>query len=398
MPGRTLTLKDTLTKYSLMIKTQILLFSLIAFSCSHAGKDSQTMINGELNQGEPKDSVITLKSFLHENELLDHKVDSVFATMSDGDKVAQLIMPAIGPYGQEKSTIDKLISEGKIGGLLMLNGSKDQFTSWISEFEHTNDSLGKLPFLYSADAEPSLVNRKIKGSTIVKKAIDINTVEEASTSAKMISKDLNDIGINYNFAPVVDVSKNSTVGYRGFGKDPKNIIPFSNAFIEETQSSNIIATAKHFPGHGLVSGDTHKALQVIDGELQELHNYPPLIENGVLSIMVAHIAVQNNDEFDTKGMPATTSKKIVTELLRDSLGFEGLIVTDAMNMGGVAKVENAEVLAVKAGCDIVLMPLNAMKAHERLLKEYQSNEESKKGIDNSVKRIIRMKICLGLIK
>lgn len=378
-----------------MIRAHLLLISLIAFSCSHAGKDANA--SAVQQNLEPEDTVINLSSFFKEQPILEKKVDSIFATLSDSDKVAQLIMPAIGPYGQEKSTIDKLVQEGKIGGLLMLNGTKEQFTAWINEFNELNSALGKLPFLYSADAEPSLVNRKIKGTQEVKKAVDINTIEEAKNSATVISKELKDIGINYNFAPVVDVSKNSTVGYRGFGKDPNNIIPFSNAFIEETQSANIIATAKHFPGHGLVSGDTHKALQVIDGDLQELKNYPPLIENGVLSVMVAHIAVKNNEVFNTNGMPATTSKKIVQDLLRDSLNFDGLIVTDAMNMGGVAKVQDAEILAVQAGCDIILMPLNANEAHEKLLKGYSTNTELQEQIDNSVKRIIRMKICLGLL-
>ena len=290
-----------------------------------------------------------------------------------------------------------MINEGKIGGLLLLNGTKDDFTKWVKEFDLKNKELGNLPFLYSADAEPTLFNRKIKGTTPVSNAVDINSEEDARISAEIISADLNAIGINYNFAPVVDLGKNTTVGYRGFGKNPENIIPFSNAFIEETQNRNIIATAKHFPGHGLVSGDTHKSLQFIDGELKELKYYPPLIENGVLSIMIAHIAVQNNTKFNTKGMPATTSYKIVTELLRDSLGFEGLIVTDAMNMGGVAKVQDAPLLAIKAGCDIILMPLDARKSHEKLLSKYESDISMRTRINQSVKRVIRMKVCLGLI-
>src|SRR5690606_29247693 len=120
------------------------------------------------------------------------------------------------------------------------------------------------------------------------------------------------------FAPVLDMSSNATVGYRGFGSNPENITPWSNAFIATTQSHNIIATAKHFPGHGLVSGDTHKALQMIDGELKEVNYYPPTIEAGVTSIMIGHLAVKNNPQFNTEGMPATTSSKIVTDLLRDS--------------------------------------------------------------------------------
>ena len=194
------------------------------------------------------------------------------------------------------------------------------------------------------------------------------------------------------------MSPNSTVGYRSFGKNPENIIPWSNQFIQSTQSKNIIATAKHFPGHGLVSGDTHKSLQVINGPLKEVQNYPPLIENGVLSIMVAHIAIENNPSFSTMGLPSTCSPRIVRDLLRDSLEFKGLIVTDAMNMGGVRNVPNNSIKAIAAGCDILLMPADARSAHKALLHAYQTNLEGiQKTINASVRRIIRMKLCLGLL-
>jgi beta-N-acetylhexosaminidase len=280
----------------------------------------------------------------------------------------------------------------------MLNGTKKQFSDWIIDLEANNVTHGNLPFLYSADAEPSLVNRKIIGSAPVKKANEIDSIGEVISVTRTISKDLNDIGINYNFSPVVDMSPNKTVGYRSFGKNPDNIIPWSDAFIRSTQENNIIATAKHFPGHGLVTGDTHKSLQVIDGKLQEIKNYPPLIKNGVLSIMVAHIAIKNNSLYETNGLPSTCSRKIVTDLLRDSLGFKGLIVTDAMNMGGVRNVPDNSVKAIKAGCDILLMPVDARKAHSEILMEYsKGTKEFKRGVDESVKRIIRMKVCLGLL-
>ena len=147
-----------------------------------------------------------------------------------------------------------------------------------------------------------------------------------------------------------------------------------------------------------MQGDSHKQLVYIDGEMREVENYPYLIRQGVLSIMIGHIAVKNNAQFDTGGMPASTSRKIVTELLRDSLGFQGLIVTDAMNMGGVASVKNANVLAIAAGCDILLMPLDAEKAFSEILAEYRSNEAFRQQVDESAKRIIRMKICLGLME
>ena len=192
-----------------------------------------------------------------------------------------------------------------------------------------------------------------------------------------------------------DVSKNSTVGYRGFGAIPSNIIPWSNAFIKTTQDLGIIATAKHFPGHGLVSGDTHKSLQMIDGELKEVSNYPALIDKGLLSIMVAHIAVVNNEKYATKGLPATASSEIVQKLLREELKFKGLIVTDAMNMGGISSLPDAEVKVIEAGCDIVLMPLDVEKSHAKLLAKYAKDEAFKKKVDAAVKRIIRMKLCIA---
>lgn len=356
--------------------------------------------NPELATNEPVEVLgpIDLNSFLSDRSDLNEKVDSIFNAMNDESKVAQLIMPAAGRLGHSEERIKYLIDNNYIGGILLLNGTKQQFTDWVSEYNERVENLGQLPFLYSADAEPSLVNRKIIGSKTVKKANLIRSEEEVLEVTKSISNDLNDIGINYNFSPVVDQAKNKTVGYRGFGTDPKNIVPYSDVFIQQTQAQNIIATAKHFPGHGLVSGDTHKSLQMIDGELKELKYYPPLIQNGVLSIMVAHIAVKNNSQYSTNGLPATTSKVIIQDLLRDSLGFKGLIVTDAMGMGGVVKIPDANVKAIAAGCDIILMPKDAEKAHQAIMEKFTSDESFKTTVNESVKRIIRMKICLGLIK
>jgi beta-N-acetylhexosaminidase len=373
--------------------TAIALSSLLFQSCAQSPTKEAKK---EIKQPETK-IAFKMSDFLADNKDLDKEVDRIFKEMDDTARIAQLIMPAVGRLGKTKSEIEQHIKDRVIGGVLMLNGTKEEFSSWIKEFEGNNKKLGNLPFLYSADAEPSLVNRKITGSTQVKKANEITSLEEVTSVAQTISNDLKAIGINYNFAPVVDMSANKTVGYRGFGAVEKNLIPWSNEFIKVTQENNIIATAKHFPGHGLVSGDTHHSLQSIDGEMKEVKNYPELIKNGVMSIMVAHIAVVNNPKFNTDGLPSTCSEKIVTKLLRDSLGFKGLIVTDAMNMGGVASVPQASYKAINAGCDILLMPLDAKKSHEELLAAYKKDAAFKKKADKSIKRVIRMKIAMGLI-
>ncbi|MDG1331920.1 MAG: glycoside hydrolase family 3 N-terminal domain-containing protein [Crocinitomicaceae bacterium] len=376
------------------MKNLHLLFLAMSVLFSACGQEPVEM---EMSEPEVVLGPIDLNSFLTDREDLSEKVDSVFNSMSSESKVAQLIMPAAGRLGHSEERIKYLIDNNYIGGILLLNGTKQQFTDWVTEYNQRVERLGQLPFLYSADAEPSLVNRKIIGSKTVKKANLITSEEEVLEATKSISTDLNDIGINYNFSPVVDQAKNKTVGYRGFGTDPKNIVPYSDVFIQQTQAQNIIATAKHFPGHGLVSGDTHKSLQMIDGELKEVKYYPPLIENGVLSVMVGHLAVKNNKKYSTNGLPATTSKVIIQDLLRDSLNFKGLIVTDAMGMGGVVKIPNADVKAIAAGCDIILMPKDAEKAHKAILEKYTSDETFTENVNASVKRIIRMKICLGLI-
>ncbi|MFN5416375.1 MAG: glycoside hydrolase family 3 N-terminal domain-containing protein [Flavobacteriia bacterium] len=363
--------------------------------------------NTETTKKEEKKPVVTLPEvkkdfvladYLGENADLDTEVENIFKSLDDTAIVAQLIMPAIGRLGQTEATIKKHINQRIIGGVLMLNGTKKEFTDWISLFNKMNDTIQNVPFLYSADAEPSLVNRKIIGSRPCKKANEMKTIDEVRAYTDTISMDLNEIGINYNFSPVVDMSPNKTVGFRSFGATPSNIIPWSNAFIQQTQKHNIIATAKHFPGHGLVSGDTHKSLQMINGELKEIGNYPKLIQDGVLSVMVAHIAVTNNTKYDTKGLPSTTSSVIVTDLLRKEYGFKGLIVTDAMNMGGVTAIPNCEVKAVEAGCDIILMPIDAKKAHTEILKKYRSDAAFKAKVDASAKRVIRMKLCVGALK
>lgn len=385
------------TLYILFISVIHLVF--ISSGCAQASEE----INGDTLMSAQQESVVlrktefTLNDFLNQDDDLDFWTDEIIKNLSLEEKIAQLIMPAMGRHGQTKKEIDALVNDGLIGGILMLNGSKEEFRNWVNEYNILNSKLGRLGFLYSADAEPSLINRKITNTKTVAKANTLKTPEEVRQVTNIISDELNEIGINYNFAPVVDMSPNKTVGWRSFGHVPDSVIPWSNQFIKTTQERNIIATAKHFPGHGYVVGDTHEKLVFIDGEMKEVKNYPPLIENGVLSIMIAHIAVNNNEKYNTKTFPSTTSRAIVTELLRDSLKFEGLIVTDALNMGGVRNVENANLLAVNAGCDILLMPLNAREAHTQLLNAYQQNELTKNEIEASARRIIRMKICLGLI-
>ncbi len=340
----------------------------------------------------------SLNDFYTENQVLRMKVDAVFSQLNDTTRVGQIIVPSLGKHGKPTEHVAKLAEKGMLGGILLLNGSVTTFTAFRKQFDSICKANNVLLPIYSADAEPTLIRYKIKETTPVPKTNQIKTLKKVEEVANIISKDLIKIGVTQNFAPVIDASPNKTVSNRSFGLNRDTVTLFSNQFIATTQGNGIIATAKHFPGHGFVIGDTHKKLVYIDGELREVNNYKPIIENGVLSIMVAHIAVRNNDIYNTNDLPSTCSRKIVTTLLKEELGFKGLIITDAMNMGGVSSIKNAGVKATMAGCDMLLMPVNEESDVVEILSEMKINETYKDQIYQSVKKIIRLKICLGLIK
>lgn len=337
----------------------------------------------------------SLDNFYKSDTILDKKVDSIFNHLNDTTRIGQMIVPAIGRLGKSRDHVLDLAKKGWIGGILLLNGTFEDFCRDVKKFDSVMVSKGHLPLIFSADAEPTLVNRKIIGSQKVPYTNTIHTIDSVEIIASIISEDLKEIGINQNYAPVIDASPNKVVSNRSFGLNMDTVISFSNKFINTTQNQNIISTAKHFPGHGFVKGDTHKELIFIDGEMKEVVNYIPLIKNRVLSIMVAHLAVKNNEEYNTFGLPSTCSRKIVTNLLKDSLGFEGLIVTDALNMGGVANLDNNGLRAAQAGCDQLLMPIDEEKVMLNILKAIENDQIFKEEIYNSVKKIIRLKICLG---
>ena len=339
----------------------------------------------------------SLDDFYDENSELEEIVTNYFNALNDTSRVGQMIVPATGRLGKSRTYVADLASKGWIGGILLLNGTVDIFTQDVKNFDSIMKVNGNLPLIYSADAEPTLVNRKIANSRKVPKTNQIHHIDSVSKVTKIISQDLNSIGINQNFAPVIDASPNKVVSNRSFGLNMDTVIEFSNKFVDITQEHNIVATAKHFPGHGFVKGDTHKELIYIDGEMKEVKNYVSIIKNGVMSIMVAHLAIKNNSKFNTNGLPSTCSKKIVTDLLKDSLGFNGLIITDAMNMGGVVNVKHNGLKAAMAGCDQLLMPVDEKEVLFDILSEMKNNDDFRKSIYESVKKIIRIKVCLGLL-
>jgi beta-N-acetylhexosaminidase len=376
---------------------------LLALSCtkqrSHTDEISGDSSNTSASTNKPKvPEAFTLADFYGDNSALNEKTESIFNSLSDEERVGQMIIASGGNLGKSHETIRSLISNKQIGGVIMLGGDKDGMKSTLTEYNELNKSVSGLPLMFSTDAEPSLINRKISGLPDFTPTNQLTSVEESKASADAISNILKDIGFHYNYAPVCDIDINTAIiGNRSFGSDIVQVKVLSAAFIKATQSKNIVATAKHFPGHGNVKGDSHTGLVFINGELKELDIFADAIQNGVISVMIGHIAIKNNSSYNTKNIPSTLSRTIVTDLLKTEMGFKGIIITDGMNMGALKGFKNSSLKAVMAGCDLILMPVDEVGSWNSILDEMAVNEEFKQQVYESVKKLIRLKICLGLI-
>lgn len=341
----------------------------------------------------------SLADFYQYDSELAYLTDSIFDSLSEEQRVAQMIITSAGELGKPDAEVKRLVENNRIGGVVYLKGTQSSHQALIDDLNAISAENASIPLLNSMDAEPSLFNGRVMGTESMLNTIDIKSEQRCDSVVQIIDSTLVDMGIHHNYAPVCDLSpNNAAIKNRSFGSDQDTVILLSKKFITSTQADNIVATAKHFPGHGLVKGDTHKQSVYIDGELQELEVYMPLIEAGVISIMVAHITVKNNESYGTDGLPATCSRTIVTNLLKEELGFKGLIITDALNiMKAVTILDKAPLKASMAGCDLILMPVDELETSQWILEEMNVNPAYQKQVHQSVKKIIRLKICLGLL-
>ncbi len=328
-----------------------------------------------------------LSDYFSQDPFLDQLVEAWYQSLTPKQRVAQLIMPA-WEESMPRVQIKSWIQSGDIGGFMILNS---KFTDFDVAHLRTQNKT-RVPLLIAIDAEPSLLeNRMPEGNFLdIEKTADIKTLQEAQINSQLIAQKLKSLGINFNFAPVYDAGGNeSIIGNRAFKQE---VTKLANHFVFEHHLNNIIATAKHFPGHGSVEGDTHKAVQTIGKKLLELPNFESAIEAGTLVMMVGHLAVDGHPDYDTELKPATLSPVIMQKLLREDLGFEGVIITDAMNMGAVRDFYNADFLALKAGADIVLMPEDPEKFNVQILEAMKKNPEFKREIEAKIKRVLRLKL------
>lgn len=314
----------------------------------------------------------------------------------------------------EYAKVANLVAQEKVGGLVMSLGSPLEVADKINALQ----ALARTPLLVASDVEPGL--GRLEGGQFVGSSMSAGSatvlpsnmaigatghVQDAEVLGKITALESKAIGIHMAFAPVVDVNNNPSnpvINTRSFGEDPAVVAELSAAFVRGLQNNGVAATAKHFPGHGDTDTDSHIGLPIITAprarmDSVELVPFVASIQAGAAGMMTAHIALPKAYGDNT---PATLSAHIMQGLLRDTLGFQGVTVTDAMTMEGITKgygVEESTVRAVEAGDDIVLMPPNVTTAIDALEAAMQSGRISDARIDASVRRILELKLRTGAV-
>ncbi|MGW1428849.1 glycoside hydrolase family 3 protein [Streptomyces sp. NPDC002431] len=364
----------------------------------------------------------------HESAATDRRIRRIVSGMSLEEKVGQLfVMRVYGHSATEPDQADidanlaeigvrtaaEMIAKYHVGGIIYFawaHNTRDPHQ--IADLSNGIQRAGlagptPLPLLVSTDQEHGIVCRVGEPATLMPGAMALGaggSRSDARKAGQIAGAELGAVGINQNYAPDADVNvnpANPVIGVRSFGSDPQSVAGMVAAQVKGYQSSRIASTAKHFPGHGDTSTDSHTGLPVIThtrAQWSEL-DAPPFraaIAAGIDSIMTAHIVVP---ELDPSGDPATLSHPILTGILREELGYDGVVVTDALGMEGVRTKygdERVPVLALKAGVDQLLNPPNLAVAWNAVLRAVKSGELTEARLDESILRILRLKTKLGL--
>lgn len=334
-------------------------------------------------------------------------VNSTYKSLSDEDKLGQLFIVALYTNKDQAhiNSVRNLVETEKIGGIILMQDDATMEINLVNEFQ----SKSKVPLMVGMDAEWGVYQRIAKAYKFPW-AITLGAIQDKNLVYQMaakIAEDCKRMGINWDFAPVVDVNTNPNnpiIGNRSFGSTVDNVTEKALAYAQGLQDHNVLAAIKHFPGHGDTNTDSHLDLPVVSHNLDRLNEvelapFKTLMHEGIGGVMVAHLYVPALE--DGKGIPASVSEKIITGLLKEKLGYKGLIITDALNMGAVAnryKPGELDALAFKAGNDIMLFS-QGVKEGKRLIKEAIINGEiSPKRVEESVKKILLTKYYLGLSK
>ncbi|MDX1628827.1 MAG: glycoside hydrolase family 3 protein, partial [Fulvivirga sp.] len=342
-----------------------------------------------------------LSAYAQQNLAKTAWVDSVFSSLSLNEKIGQLFMVAAYSGGNEQhyQVIDQLVKKHHIGGLIFMQGHPHSQASLTNRYQRH----AEVPLLIAQDAEWGL-GMRLDSTLSYPKQMTLGAIEEDSLIYQMgaeVARQLKLLGVHINLAPVADINnnpQNPVIGDRSFGEDKKIVSQKAIAYMKGMQDNGIIACAKHFPGHGDTNKDSHVTLPVIkhkDSRLQQVELYPfkKLINAGVKSIMTAHLQVNAYD----KKMPSSLSEKITTQLLKEEMGFNGLVISDALNMKAVADDhENVELEALRAGNDILLFSQDVPGAVRSIKKALRRKKISRSQFNSSVKQVLAAKFEAGL--
>lgn len=342
-----------------------------------------------------------------EQQKAEQWVNTTYKNLSQDEKLGQLFIVALYTNKGEDfiNNIRNIVVQDKIGGLILMQDDAAREIELLNEFQ----AKSKVPLLVGMDAEWGLFQR-INTAYKLPWAITLGAIQDKSLITEMsalIAKDSKRMGINWDFAPVVDVNtnpKNPIIGNRSFGSDVNNVTQSALAYSNGLQNNKILAAIKHFPGHGDTDVDSHYDIPVVSHnkkrlEEVELAPFKYLINKGIGGIMVAHLYVPAIEK--GKNIPASVSKSVITDLLKNKLGYKGLIITDALNMGAVANKYSPgelDALAFKAGNDIMLFSQEVSNGKKRIQAAIDKGEISQNRVEESVKKILLTKYYLGLDK
>lgn len=351
-------------------------------------------------------------------------VDQAVKNMSLEEKVGQMMMPDFRKWNGENVTemlteIEQMVKDYHLGGVILFRENvvtTEQTTQLVADYQNASERFG---LLTTIDQEGGIVTRLQSGTDFPgNMALGATRSEDITYNVgQAIGEELSSLGINMNLAPVMDVNNNPdnpVIGVRSFGEDPELVAELGTSYIQGVQSTGVAATAKHFPGHGDTATDSHIGLPEVPygiDRLEDVELYPfqQAMDAGVDAIMTAHVTFPKIDDSTATSkktgeevtLPATLSKKVLTGLMREKMGYDGVIYTDALNMNAITEhfgSVDAAVRAVKAGTDIVLMPVGIEKVFNGLVDAIEKGEIKEKSINASVERILELKIEKGIIK
>ena len=348
----------------------------------------------------------TQNPLLSEDPIQQQKwVDSLYNSMSINERIGQLYMVQVMSESSDKvnASVVNLIKNQHIGGVIYSKGGPYRQVKLNNNLQ----AASKIPLLVGMDAEWGLSMRldstyAFPWNMTLGAISDNKLVEE---TGRLIGEHCKRLGVHFNFAPAVDINtnpKNPIIGNRSFGEDRDNVTEKGLAFMKGMQSSGTLANAKHFPGHGDTEVDSHLKLPTINFSAKridsiELYPYKKLIREGLSSVMVAHLNVPSLEK--KAGLPSSLSKHIVTDILKDSLGFKGLIFTDALTMKGAADFSETgaiDLAAFLAGNDVLLMSEDVKIGTEKILNAYNKGDITEERLAHSVKKILMAKYKVGL--